>query len=288
MLKLLRADLSRCIINRFFIAAVVAYAVVGMMLPIEMCINNPNKLPIGAIGGASNIFSFNYRMLSIPIQGILIAISICINIGNEFRSGAIRNKLIIGHTRRNVYFSHLLTSMCAAMCFNIGYLITFLIVTLPICGTSGIDTTQILLTLICGSLMMLSYASIATFIAMSVKSKSASAIICSMLLFLAIFIIPIIVHKAYEGEYIIENIFDSAGNFLYSNKMPNPHLLSKSTREFLRLIADILPSGQSYRLGMGSSVSDAPRYWQMAVSSLGVIGVSAVSGIAIFSKRNLK
>ena len=53
----------------------------------------------------------------IMYMGVISAVFISLFIGAEYSNGTVRNKLIVGHSRTDIYFSNLI--LCIAACFFI-------------------------------------------------------------------------------------------------------------------------------------------------------------------------
>ena len=66
----------------------------------------------------------------------IIAIFACFFIGNDYSDGTIRNKLIVGHSRMNIYFSFFLIVCIASVLFLLAHVLAVLIVGLPFSGAA--------------------------------------------------------------------------------------------------------------------------------------------------------
>ena len=66
--------------------------------------------------------------------GIFIAIFVSIFVGKEHSEGIIRNKIIVGHKRVNIYLSNLIISVIATIFYELIYLILILIIGIPLFG----------------------------------------------------------------------------------------------------------------------------------------------------------
>ena len=50
-----------------------------------------------------------------------IALFTCLHIGKDFSDGIVRNKIIAGHTRTSIFFSYMLTQLCATVVLCVTY-----------------------------------------------------------------------------------------------------------------------------------------------------------------------
>lgn len=130
------------------------------------------------LGGValSNVF-FKYATYIL----ILGCVFCSLYIGTEYSDGTIRNKLIMGYSRRNIYCANLIVCIIANLIMCLAYIAASLI------GLSlGFYTpiTDTLLGLLCSFVLVCSVTSLFTMIAMLSKRKTVAAVICIVLSFL--------------------------------------------------------------------------------------------------------
>ena len=103
MKKLLRADLSRLFKSKeFLICAALTLAVsVGNVLWILSIAEN--------FSGDTRFYLDNFVFVPVPYTAVIPAVFISLFLGTEYSDRTIRNKLIIGHTRTNIYLADLIT-----------------------------------------------------------------------------------------------------------------------------------------------------------------------------------
>lgn len=124
----------------------------------------------------SNVF-FKYTTYIL----ILGCVFCSLYIGTEYSDGTIRNKLIMGHNRQNIYCANLIVCIIANLSMCLAYIAPSLIgLSLGFC-TSITDT---LLGLLCSFVLVCSVTSLFTMIAMLSKRKTVAAVICIVLSFL--------------------------------------------------------------------------------------------------------
>ena len=281
MIKLLRANLLRAIKSKTLWILSIAYAIYAIFLPIV--IRGNGVTPELQQGVSDLLFSMNYGMFGFSLQGIGIAIVCSIILGTDFHNGTLRNKIILGQTRSNVYIANLLTTMIISIAFNVVYMFFFFIVTMPMFGGFVLPATTTLWVFINGSLMMLAYSSIMTLIVMTSKNSTASVITAFVLLFVGMLLFQYCRIIVEAQEFIPVNVLDEFGN-ITEEIIRNPRYPSPAKKAFFQFVLDFFPSGQSLQI----SNTEYAHTWQMALYSIGLIGATTGAGILAFKKSNLK
>ena len=282
MIKLLRANLLRAIKSKTLWAWAIAYALYAIALPIFIKINAAlsEEMPEGI---SDLLFSSNYGLSGFPLQGVGVAIVTSIILGADFHNGTLRNKIILGQTRSNIYISNLLTIMIVSIAFNVVYMLLFFCISMPLFGSFASSASTILWVFVNGTLMMMAYSSIMTLIIMSTKHSTAAIITAFVVLFVGMFSFQICTSIISAEEFIPSYNLDEMGE-LVETVIRNPHYPSPQKKALLQFIIDLFPSGQSMQISGG----EYSHNWQMALYSLGWIGATSGAGILTFKKSNLK
>ena len=170
MNKLLNANTYRLKKSTCFWLLLIVMGFLGVFMYInnngitpQRCVNCENQL--GAV-------FFNY----LPWNWIIMPIFISIFIGNDFADGTIRNKIIVGHTRTNIYLSNLIINIIVCLVYSITYIITTLITSLILKYSITIPTSKFIYLLITSIFTNISIVSIFTLISMLANNKSSSII----------------------------------------------------------------------------------------------------------------
>lgn len=226
-----------------------------------------------------NIF-FAYALLI----GMLSAVFCSLFFGTEYSDGTIRNKIIIGHTRMEIYFSNLMTNIVVSFLFCLVFLITAAAVGTPLIGFLTLDARIILLFLLGTFVLTAAYASIFTLISMVCGNKAAVAVI-SILLVVVLLLVATSLNGRLEAPEFYNGIMlaDSQGN-MTSQSIPNPTYLKGTARAVVQFIYDFLPTGQSIQYS-SMAVLHA---WQLPLYSFFITVVSAFTGAAVFHKKDIK
>lgn len=129
MLNLLRFEFRR-ITKSVFYRIILGYCVVWPLLVTlfwRLILNisfNDSGLDIKDLDLPDSEIRFLTWMLAIAFVNELpkfIALFTCLHIGSDFSDGIVRNKIISGHTRTSIFFSYMITQMCATVVLCVAY-----------------------------------------------------------------------------------------------------------------------------------------------------------------------
>lgn len=223
---------------------------------------------------------FNYA----SFIGILAAALIALFLGTEYSDGAIRNKVMTGHSRLSIYFANLITGFAASLACMAAYMASCLAVGAPLLGWFT-KPASLLLTAIVGSVVMLAaFCAIFTFVTMNVSRKSTSVTICLLSAFLALFLAVYLYARLDAPEFIEGYELSVNGEIVLAEPEPNPQYLRGMEREVYQFAFDLLPAGQSLQY-TGLIFTDPVRLMAM---SLAVAALFTAAGTALFRKKDLK
>lgn len=174
MHKLLSANLRRLWSNKAFWLTVILMACIEAAFCLLLSRQGP--LPMGPI-----------LFISLQGIGILTSVFFSLFLGTEYSDGTIRNKLIVGHKRNNIYLASLITGIIAITIIYLAGILTG-----GVLGTICHDPLkysigQIILAGIIGWLACVSYISIFNLVGMLSSSKAVTSIICILTAFMLVF-----------------------------------------------------------------------------------------------------
>ncbi|MDE5755543.1 MAG: hypothetical protein K2I23_00400 [Clostridia bacterium] len=121
MIKLLRSNLKRILSSKTFWICSATYILYGLILSIWLC--QIDKIDIRSADYPIS----NYGLSGSPFTGIIIMLILCIIMNADFSNNAIRNKIIIGYSKEQIYASNLLAYFICVIALQFVYLC----VTLP-------------------------------------------------------------------------------------------------------------------------------------------------------------
>lgn len=275
MRKLLSADFCRLRRDKVFwicFSAMLVYSAVSMLGCCWQALRDTSSFEY-----TLDAFYFLYN---IPI-GLPIAVCASLFLGTEYSDGTIRNKLVVGHTRCDIYLANLFTNIAC------GILILLAGMLGGLCGIPFLGTWKmgkmVLVLLLVNVVCMIAYAAIFTLIGMLCSNKAIAAVL-SILLFLGLMAIAFNAYYRLEEPEVVNGLIFTKEGMQVGEPEPNPRYLTGLKREIYQIAMDFLPTGQCIQME-GLTVLNPMR---MILSSIIIAIVTTLGGIVVFGKKDLK
>ena len=267
MNKLLISNLLRLKKNKLYMWLTGIVALFSLMLVLRL-FSGKVKPPIDGV-----LFFF-----VLPI-GVAAALFGGIFFGTEYGDGTMRNKIIIGHGRNEIYLANFITLTFCTFGFFAAYMIPVLIIGFPCFGLptmGGAEYVKILLTSLTS---LISFCAVYTAVSMVYANKAGATVINLLFVFLFSLIEFAVIAALIAPETI--QTYGIGGVMEY---IPNPSYVSGVKRGVYQFIADLLPMGQAIQILTGGSVV----LWRMSVYSIAIVAVATGIGIYVFRRKNIK
>ncbi len=286
MTKLLNANFLRLWKNKAFWASAAVCVVLGALAALgefrfQVSVGADLSVPEVAQYKAlleKQFFSYT------TVTGILAAALVSLFLGTEYSDGAIRNKIVVGHSRLSIYFANLIVGFAASLMCMAGYMLACLAVGAPLLGWFT-KPAALLLSAIGGSVLMLAaFCAIFTFVTMNCSKKSTSTVICLLGAFVLLFAAVYLNGRLDAPEFITGYEMSVNGQIMDSVPEPNPDYLTGTKREVYQFLYDLLPTGQSLQYTMLNFTNPA-RLMGLAAA---VCAVFSAAGAALFRRKDLK
>jgi ABC-type transport system involved in multi-copper enzyme maturation permease subunit len=214
-------------------------------------------------------------------EGLFFSIFMSLFIGTDYSDRTIRNKIIVGHKRTDIYLSNFIVCCVGANIINIACIITQVGVGIPLLGVNRDRISDCLIAIFLNFFLIGAYSALFTLVSMTVKSKT-NAVVASIIVY---FILLIGTNFAYsalqEGGSNIEGLSTTITVNGENIMADTPNTLTSTKRRIVELITEISPCGQSIRIAMNESTNAMPLY------SLAFMGVTTLAGVAIFRKKDI-
>lgn len=271
-MKLLRADIARLWKSKsFWVCAILSFAISAINIITDGVVSDSwrDNTYMLMMGGNSNIL-------------LLVCIFTPLFIGTDYSNGTIRNKLTVGATRLNVYFSNLITIAAGGLLIAAaGWLPN--IVGICFGRTFGMGAGEFMFRMLIIVLAIIAMGSIFTLLAMLIASRSANTAVSITGAFVLIIGAAIILNLLSQPEFISGYELTLEG-ISQTEPEPNPFYISGTKRQFLTAVNDILPSGQLIQI----ESNELHNEYAMPLYSLGVLTVTTAAGSVLFRKKDLK
>ena len=214
-------------------------------------------------------------MFVIPVE-IASAIFISIFFGTEYGDGTIRNKLVVGHDRRQIYFANLITVAAFSLVLSAAYMLPIVILGFPAVALPTVEAIKIVAV---GVLTIFAFCSLFTMVSMIYSNKAGASVINLMLTFLLLVVASWLLANLSAPEF-----YPAYGTDDGIEYVRNPSYVSGAARTILQTLCDLLPAGQAMQFMMGVS---SP-LWALPLYSAGVCVACSAVGLVVFFKKDIK
>lgn len=221
----------------------------------------------------------------LPMIGFVFVFFISMRLGTEFDEHTIRNKLVVGYNRTQVYFAEYITCMTASL---------ILLVVMLLCSTlSGwfffrkfqSGWMEVAFLLLCCVLMASVFSAMSVGICMNVRNKATSLVASLVFLFAILLLASFCINVLAEEPMAYSSISITVeGGVQFGDLVENPAYIDGFQRTIYELIADILPTGQTIQLNN----LDYERAVRWPLLSVIMLLVSTFAGYLPFRKRDIR
>ena len=214
-------------------------------------------------------------------MGLYFAIFAALFLNTEYSEGTIRNKLAVGHVRRDVYLANYFTLLLASLCFAAAWLAGGC-VGIPCLGTWRMGPAGLAIYVLVAAGFTASYCAIYTCAGMLLDRRSAqvSILVISLVLLLA----ASSVDNALSEPEFSSGIVMTMDGMQMADPEPNPRYVTGAMRTVLEVVMDTLPSGQSALMTMTKIATPV----RMLVCDVLVSVCATGAGLALFRRKDLK
>lgn len=218
----------------------------------------------------------------VPFFGALFAAFISLFLSAEFADGAVRNRLIVGHTRANVYLADYLTCLAACLAFAGAWVLGSLPGLLWI-GPFSMGAGEVLAYLLVAVGLTASFSALFALICM-LSGNKAVTVVLSLMLWLALVLAAGALYDRLSEPELTGGVMYVDGAFREVDPAPNPRYLSGTARTVCTLALEFLPAGQALLVRSAEVVSPLR---QLALSAL-FTALFLWAGVRLFQTKDIK
>jgi hypothetical protein len=278
MSKLLSANIMRLWKEKVFRIVIAVVFTLGAVIPISIKIN---EIRFGVFNSIDPVFG-QFAMFI----GVVLAIFCSFFVGKEYSDGTIRNKIICGKKRADIYLANFVTCTAVSIMLCIAFFLPYLGLGIPLLGSFHMEKEIVFWLFLTVIFLSIAFASIYNLISMLSTSKSVTASVCILLTFLFLFMGFQLKGMLNQPEIIDGTAYDENGAaYKEVEDFPNPEYLQGGERQVAMFLFNLMPGGQVAQCvgrGTGGSLSHLPIY------SLSVILITTGIGVFVFKKKDLK
>lgn len=214
--------------------------------------------------------------------GIAIAVVVSLYVSTEYHDGTIRNKLVGGLARENVYLANFVISTISGLCIiGFGYMLG-VVVGIPLFGSFEMPLSYLVKILLVSGLAAVAYVSIFNMISMLCANKASSAVFCILFAFGMMFLAIMMISKLSQPEVIEQLVM--VDQEMVTETVKNPAYLVGTAREIYQNLLEFLPAGQMFQVINQGEIHPV----RMAAYSSLIIAGTNVIGIYAFKKKDIK
>lgn len=236
---------------------------------------------------------------------VVLPVFCALFLGAEYHNNTIRNKIIAGYRRWQVYIANLVTVLAAALIYAGAHVLVTMAAGLLI-RTQAWNVGEYTLRLLYCLPFILAVAAVSTLLSMLIRLRALPVL--AILLAAALLWLPQRLHMRLssgpenvvtDGVYSVETR-DSSGEVSVSywidgrevawedlERVPNPKYVAEPRRSVYYFLMEALPGGQAFYLSDSLSL-DRGSFLEMAACSLALAAASTALGLALFRRKDLK
>lgn len=275
MNKLLSANLMRLWKNRCFLGSMLFMLFAGILIPVRWA---SMKQP-GSIFPLENNF-FGCALFI----AVILSFFCSLFVGTEYSDGTIRNKIVVGHKRRDIYLVNLFTNMIAGLLLCAVFFIAYLCVGIPLLGF--FETEIKIIVLFVGIVILLAFACCALFTmaAMVFSNKAGTVTLCLLSVFLMLLAGTYLQARLSAPKMIPRYSLSVDGAVVQEKMEKNQIYLEGTEREIYQFLYDFLPGGQVLQC----TSMEAENPYRLPAYSAIIFVLTTSAGILIFSRKDIR
>ena len=205
-------------------------------------------------------------------------------LSSEYGDGALRNKLMVGRTRPQIYLANLAVNCLYGTAACLAAVVTGLCVGVPLLGWfQNAGPGKILLYVLLALATTWVCAALYTFLSMVVASRGVAITLCILLAF-GLILLGQYLYLALSQEEVLTAFFYTDTGEMAVSEQPNPAYLTGFARQVYQFFYELTPGGQAYQI-LGMSAQSPLR--MLGYSGLVFVLVTGL-GLAIFQKKDVK
>lgn len=220
---------------------------------------------------------------TIPFMGVMYAIYIAMFIGKEYSNGTIRNKLIVGHTRTNIYLANLITCLTGSLIIYSMIFIGSFGAGIPLLGGWKGKISELITYIIVGACLSAALASLLTVFGMLCTRRSVTAV-TAMVFAIALMLIASYIYNRLASPEQTSEMIMTANGVEFGDPKPNPLYISGVRRKIYEFLMQFLPTGQGILLANQEITNPVLNIIYSVIITVG----ANFFGLFAFCKKDLK
>ena len=241
---------------------------------------NTYRLQLGPDFSQLDLYFFQFINANIVSAAVFCPLFL----SSEYGDGALRNKLMVGRTRPQIYLANLAVNCLYGTAACLAAVVTGLCVGVPLLGWfQNAGPGKIMLYVLLALATTWVCAALYTFLSMVVASRGVAITLCILLAF-GLILLGQYLYLALSQEEVLTAFFYTDTGEMAVSEQPNPAYLTGFARQVYQFLYELTPGGQAYQI-LGMSAQSPLR--MLGYSGLVFVLVTGL-GLAIFQKKDVK
>ena len=241
---------------------------------------NTYRLQLGPDFSQLDLYFFQFINANIVSAAVFCPLFL----SSEYGDGALRNKLMVGRTRPQIYLANLAVNCLYGTAACLAAVVTGLCVGVPLLGWfQNAGPGKILLYVLLALATTWVCAALYTFLSMVVASRGVAITLCILLAF-GLILLGQYLYLALSQEEVLTAFFYTDTGEMAVSEQPNPAYLTGFARQVYQFFYELTPGGQAYQI-LGISAQSPLR--MLGYSGLVFVLVTGL-GLVIFQKKDVK
>ena len=220
----------------------------------------------------------------LPMIPFVCAAFISLHLGTEFDENTIRNQLIVGHTRPEIFFANYLTCMAASLLLLFGILIFSGVTGYFLFKTFLLEKTKLAFLILCCILCTMVFSAICVGFSMNIQKKAIAVVATTLFMLCILYLAAYMESALQEAEMTYDGITITMDGVQFGDLVENPAYVSGTARKVMEFLYDTLPSGQVIQLNNMSFDRCLRWPWLSAI----MLMIATIVGYLPFRKRDIR
>lgn len=205
----------------------------------------------------------------------------------EYGDGIVRNKIVTGALRRDIYLSNLVLVFTATLLL-LGVWWIGALAAVPVLGVWKMRFSELLIYLLIAVLFTAAFSAFFTLVSMLCENNSAAGVV-SLILFCGLLLLAALIDNSLSQPETISGYSVTIDGIqtVKPQSLPNPHYIHGQWRVILQYVLDFLPTGQGLQMWL-LEIADTGQVIRMMLSSVLITVVTTICGILFFQKKDMK
>ena len=229
-----------------------------------------------------NSLFFQYVLLNLISCGVFCPLFL----SHEYSDGVLRNKLIVGRNRTQIYLGNLTVNGLYGATATVLGILTGLCVGMPMLkGFGETEPSTLVMYGLFSLITTWACVSLFTMAAMIVANRAVAATLCIVLAFGLYFLGQFLTIGLSQPELLQGGlIWGPDGTFQMADPAPNPSYISGFKRQVYQFLYELTPGGQCFQIAnMGAETP-----WHLPVYAGLFTALTTGIGLAIFQRKDVK